>query len=429
MAPCGPTTLARVALTENTWTANHADGGGGALWAGLVSQFALGGNEHVRQTTAANGSGGAIALSNIDTATFTGPADFSGNTANATGGAVHLDHCSSASFSAVTLTNNTSHQNGGAINAYYTDSLSITGSTFTGNHADWSGGAVQAYFVRQVEITGGSMTGNTAGHGGGGLRLDNCVTTTVSGVQLTQNVAAGNGGAIDSDQNQLIRLIDNTFSGNRSENGSAGAVMLSSLGQGEVTGNNQFLNNYARWDAGAIFIQFAAMVTIDGATVTGNTADRYVGAIEVTNQSHVVMSELHDLPEHGHGIPRGDHRPREIDRHHHREHDRRQPCGGLRRRAGRARQRGHFGGQSLSEQHGRWRRRSDLRARWRIVDDDRQPRVGQRLRWRCGGHRRVGQLHSHDRRQPDRGQFGGRRRGRDQDLHLAGHDRSQRHLQ
>ena len=112
----------------------------------------------------ANGSGGAIVLSNIDTATFAGPTDFSSNTANALGGAVYLEHCSSASFSGVTLTNNTSHQNGGAINAYYTDSLTHHREHVYGEpcrlERRGGGGPLSS---RQVQITGGSMTGNTAG--------------------------------------------------------------------------------------------------------------------------------------------------------------------------------------------------------------------------------------------------------------------------
>lgn len=187
-----------LSITGSTFTANTAQGPGGAVYAaGLdITDAVFTNNEST------SSSGGAVSATNV---TIVG-STFTGSTAYGTGGAVVS---SSASITDSAFINNESAFSvGGAV---YSGSISIADSTFQDNTANQPGGAV---FSAATDVSGSTFSGNTttgSNMPGGAIYAGG--STTVANSTFVNNASTYPGGAIYSGGTSLD-VRHTTFSSN-----------------------------------------------------------------------------------------------------------------------------------------------------------------------------------------------------------------------
>ena len=227
----------------NTFTGNHADAWGGAIFDGVSSETVFGettktliyGGTFQNNTTYS--AGGAIYFSNKrgreDDAILFDGVTFTGNEAQRTGsgGALYLSDSRVAICNSSTFTGNKTELNaGGAIYAAYTDNLAVTDTNFEGNIAgnvrknDARGGAI---FVARggVQLENDTFKNNEGGSGGAiCTQWDYGAQLAIRSCQFTENKSTNSGGALYS-YGSTVEVWDSHFSDNSAANG--GAVCMS----------------------------------------------------------------------------------------------------------------------------------------------------------------------------------------------------------
>ncbi|WP_411846896.1 choice-of-anchor Q domain-containing protein [Roseibacillus persicicus] len=242
----GLMTISDTTISSNSASGPDAHDGGGGL-------FNNGGTLTVTSTTLSNnladgsaGSGGAILT---------------------TDGAVTL--------SGVIISSNTANRAGGGIEAIDGE-LSLDGVTL--------GGASAA----DGNIAGPS--GSAAPGNGGGIHISGSTKTTITGGTVQFNQAALEGGGLWNQANSVMTLTAGTLVANNTASGDAaddgGGGIFNNGGEVEINavgGVVEISRNIASGTSGSgggLHNQVGGVVTINGATFTGNLANRAGGAIE-----------------------------------------------------------------------------------------------------------------------------------------------------
>ena len=222
---------------RNTFTGNHADSHGGAIYVAATSNTTVHFYKDNFEKNTTNSTGGAIYASGSttredDTLTLTG-VTFTGNVAQqrASGGALYL-YGSRYRIESCTFTNNSTEESyGGAIRADSLQNLNVTDTTFTGNTAgssrnqDARGGAV-VYSGGTYNFTNVKFEGNKANYGGALCGTWNAVSqVNLSHTTFTGNTAANSGGAIYY-YNSTLDVADSVFEKNTASSGTGGAISL-----------------------------------------------------------------------------------------------------------------------------------------------------------------------------------------------------------
>ncbi|HET6168233.1 MAG TPA: putative Ig domain-containing protein [Marmoricola sp.] len=221
-------TLNNITLTKGKGTTATS---GGALTVSSGKVVTSGVNL-TASTTTNNGGGAYVSGANAASLSMNG-GTVSGNSAP-NGGGIYT------AGGAVTLTTTTLSGNSGAIGGglYVLGAATLTNATISGNTVTNSGGGIATGGT--TNVTGGSITGNSAPNGGG--VFNNIGSTTLTNVALTGNTGTSLGGGF--------------------YNTGAGAVLTTSGGS---VSNNTALNGGAGYNGSS--------ATIDGTTLTGNTAN------------------------------------------------------------------------------------------------------------------------------------------------------------
>ena len=264
----------------NTFTGNHADAWGGAIFDGVSSEAVYGettktliyGGTFQNNTTYS--AGGAIYFSNKrereDDAILFDGVTFTGNEAQRTGsgGALYLSDSRVAIRNSIFTGNKTELNAGGAIYASYTDNLTVKDTNFEGNIAgnvrqnDARGGAI---FVTRggVQLENDTFTKNEGSTGGAiSTQWDYGTQLAIKNCQFTENKATGSGGALYS-YGSTVEVWDSHFADNSAANG--GAVCMS-----------------GRYN---IKPYYATLTVHEGCTFTNNCVTGHGGAIYMENSS------------------------------------------------------------------------------------------------------------------------------------------------
>lgn len=194
--------------------------------------------------------------------------------------------------------------------------LDVTGSTFTGNKAtkdDSFGGAIETVGVTHIAntafrnntgdwggaIANGSTTNVThcsfsgnAGTNGGAIYNSPDDELTVNDSTFTANTThqpaasggsftTGFGGAIQSNGGAMT-LLHSTFSRNRADAGSGGAVAAMNFGGDATIVGCSFDHNIAKLNGGAIDLEMFGSLSIRNSTVTNNTSGLDGGGIDAS---------------------------------------------------------------------------------------------------------------------------------------------------
>lgn len=316
------------------FTANEADGRGGAIFARANSTITVEGEADFSSNSGSDaldeGSGGAIDFSVASNLSIPGKATFRGNSVGG-GGAVHwwidsffnitgdvefsgnrataggalstsgTDFVTSLSLDGrVSFFNNSVVRDGGAIGVALGGDVSIGGEVnFTDNYAAGEGGAISFATSGRLMFEDGAVirfTDNECGGGGGGIALFGSFGISGSGVDKVSfvgNVAGDSGGAI------FARSISNFRLGGRflfDGNGAAttgGAVHVIVASDFDLTDGPEFRGNFARI-GGAVVVEssadgystFEGLLRLEYATIYGcyffaNVAEEDGGALNV----------------------------------------------------------------------------------------------------------------------------------------------------
>ena len=268
------------ATKANTFTGNHADAWGGAIFDGVSSEAVYGettktliyGGTFKNNTTYS--AGGAIYFSNKrereDDAILFDGVIFTGNAAQrtGTGGALYLSDSRIAIRNSTFTGNKTELNVGGAIYAAYTDNLAVTNTNFEGNIAgavrknDARGGAI---FVARggVQLENDTFKKNEGSTGGAiGTQWDYGTEIQIKSCQFAENKATNSGGALYS-YGSTVEVRDSHFADNSAANG--GAVCMS-----------------GRYN---IKPYYATLTVHEGCTFTDNCATGSGGAIYIETSS------------------------------------------------------------------------------------------------------------------------------------------------
>lgn len=242
-------------ITGSTFRTNDAGNGGG------VSVF--GGTATVTgsyfEANMGASSGGAITLSGNATL-LVDTTEFTGNVGSSGGGAIYATASTVTVTSCVFAANSTSLGAGGAI-AVSTGSLTVSGSSFQANQAAWSGGAIAADGA-DVGISGDVTFDQNAAVLGGGLYAGAACVVVDGASSFTTNSATTGAG---------VYVVDSSFT---------------SMG-------STFDANVASGEGGAVYVtqsaRNTASLTLDGATISNNTADSGAG-VAVSGPAAIAFS-------------------------------------------------------------------------------------------------------------------------------------------
>lgn len=226
---------------------------------------------------------------------WSGKTSFSGNTANFEGGALYAFFPSVVSWSGETsYSGNTAGSQGGALGGTASN-VSWRGATnFFGNTAGSHGGALVVEYESQVSWSGEtSFSGNTAGMSGGALSVGpDCNVSWSGDTSFTGNAAGNSVGTLPVEDDSSLSRSDvyNVYSTSSSssyfttEQRNGGALYVA---DSEVSwsGKTTFSGNTAQSSGGAVALVGVASLRPDSVVFEGNTAQTYGGALYMTGVS------------------------------------------------------------------------------------------------------------------------------------------------
>ena len=169
----------------------------------------------------------------------------------------------------VTIRNGSVTTGGGIYNEGGT--ATVDGSTISANTADKGGGIYNlgTLIVQNSSAIGGAGMGNTADYGGG-IYNDNSGTTTVDGSTISANTATY-GGGIYNRGTLTVRngsVIGGTGAGNTATDSGGGICNV----HGAVTVEGSTISANTATYGGGIYNYASSETTVDGSTVSANTA-------------------------------------------------------------------------------------------------------------------------------------------------------------
>ncbi|HEX8268603.1 MAG TPA: choice-of-anchor Q domain-containing protein [Flavobacterium sp.] len=289
----GVMTIDGTTIDGNTASGALADQGGGGIYnlnGGTLTITNAVISDNIANGTA--GSGGGI-LNDVGSQLSISNSTISGNSARRAGGGIEDNSATSTlTLTNVNLSNNTvtgAPGNGGAIHITGAGSINISGGTVSNNTAALEGGGLWngtgTMNVSGTTISGNVAQGAAADDGGAGI-FNNGGTLNLNNAILTSNLAtgtSGSGGGLLSTAG-TVTIIGTVFD-NNSANRAGGAIEI--INGTLMLSDSDMLNNDVDGGAGtanpgnggALHISGITTTTINGGTVSGNTAMREGGGL------------------------------------------------------------------------------------------------------------------------------------------------------
>lgn len=295
-------------LDNCTVTGNHAITHGGGVYVANKAKFTLkGGTITLNQVGSRNGdatrygggvfNGGTMTMENSPTISLN---DKYGSSEKLDGTGIY--NGGTLTMNSGTIKDHTGHH-GGAVYVASGKTFNMNGGTLEGNKSKGgSGGAV--YALGTFNMNGGTINNNSTGNLGGGVyipeggkfnmtnaTISNCsgahgggvfnqgtfnmTNATISGCTATNGT--GHGGGLCT--HAPVNLIGATFERNTADLG--GGVFVGEPDVLTMDANTKIINNFAkkgknstfaRGSGGGIYVFIGASLTLDGGTISGNTA-------------------------------------------------------------------------------------------------------------------------------------------------------------
>jgi hypothetical protein len=219
------------------------------------------------------GSGGGICNRATFGTLIVDNSTISGNTAEWGGGIYNWEDGTLNVQNGSIVSANTARDVGGGI--YNEATLTVTNSTIggvgAGNTAVGAGGGIYNHWMGTTTMDGSTVSDNTAGKGGGIYQTASLGTTTVNGSTISGNMATTSGGGIYSSLGTTT-VDGSTISDNTAEWG-GGIYNRATLNvQNGSTIGGVGAGNTATTSGGGIYNSTAGTTTVDGSTISDNTA-------------------------------------------------------------------------------------------------------------------------------------------------------------
>ena len=281
----------RLTITNSNFTGNQAGDHGGALASFSTDSNSLTIDNSTFVNNHSDRFGGGLYLDSTNGRIDLFDVTLQNNTAQDGGGLYKLDGATLEIIGNSRFEDNIATRfGGGLVNDRVDGDVNLIGTLFRNNDASDDGGAI--HLRNGSQLTGEDLTflNNTAQDGGA---IDLSSGTQLS---LTDSIFQANqattGGAIDVDTNSQLNLTRGSFRNNSSLTG--GAIRSDS---GQITADRtEFINNQAGISGGAIVHAGSAIASLTNVTFTGNTADRFGGAIfnegDVNSQLEISGSDF-----------------------------------------------------------------------------------------------------------------------------------------
>ena len=169
------------------------------------------------------------------------------------------------------------------------DAAKGAGWTFTGNRAARAGGGIEVQDGGSVELALVMLTGNVAGPSpgnGGAIHITGAGSVTLTTSTVSGNTAFSEGGGLWNSATGTMTINDVDFTNNVARGAAAdngGGALFSDGGATAVTGGSMSGNSAigSAGSGGAVFANGASSFSLDGVTITNNTAVRAGGGVEV----------------------------------------------------------------------------------------------------------------------------------------------------
>jgi hypothetical protein len=165
--------------------------------------------------------------------------------------------------------------------------VTVSGSTLSGNSAGVQGGAIVN--TGALTIRGSLLVGNSAGDSGGGITNFSGATLTITGSSLTGN-SATTGGAIWNAG--TLTVASSTLCANSATDGGAIYNRADSFNRSSVTVRDSVFTANSATEGGGIYNEFFGTLTVQGSTLTGNTAGDLGGGLYNLGTTTVQQSTL-----------------------------------------------------------------------------------------------------------------------------------------
>ncbi|MAP55595.1 MAG: hypothetical protein CL605_11900, partial [Altibacter sp.] len=278
---------------------NIAGREGGGLWnnTGLMTVTGTQIDANDAQGGAAADDGGGGIFNNGGTVTVDGGSTITNNTASGStlgsgGGILNLN--GTLNLDGISVTGNTSNRAGGGIeiNVAATTTSTFTNITLDGNNAGTSpgnGGGLHITGPGNVTLNGGSVTNNIANEGGG--LWNGSGLMDINGTTITDNSALGSntgGGGIFNNGNGTVDVdaattLSTNIAMGATPGGRGGAIFNNTNGVLALASGLSITGNYASRAGGAIEDASNGILTLNGITMSGNTAGVDIGLGTMAN--------------------------------------------------------------------------------------------------------------------------------------------------
>jgi hypothetical protein len=247
---------AAVVASLSSFTSNHAQGAGGALYVSGSAKLNL-----TRSLLA-------------------------GNMAQIHGAGVAVWHEAAAYLDTIIVKDNIVHSNGGSLSVGGTAKVVVLNVTFRNNTSHGCCGAVYGYENSTTKIMHTLVAMNSAlgSSGGGGIGVWENATMVIVDANLTNNTAEIAGGAVYSCNNTKVAVVDSILMSNQARNGGAIYVSNNSV---QVIGC-RMSENIASSSGGAVAVDADSTCVIDACTMHANHAASG-GAVFLVRAKHALL--------------------------------------------------------------------------------------------------------------------------------------------
>lgn len=281
----GTLTMNSGAIRNNT--GHH----GAAVYVASKKTFHMNGGT-LKSNTSKGGSGGAVAA--LGTFNMTN-ATINNNTTGNLGGGVYIPAGGTFNMNAGSTISNCSGEHGGGVfnqGTFKMTNATISGCTATNNNTGQGGGVCAD---ASATLVGATIRNNTADLGGGVFVGEPDALTMDANTKIINNTAQkgknhvfsrGSGGGIYVYNGASLTLNGGTISGNSATNG--GGIG----GEGALTLNGSVVisNNTATNDGGGLYLYEHATFTINDGTISGNKATHGGGAAFNTSPTGLTIN-------------------------------------------------------------------------------------------------------------------------------------------
>ncbi len=270
-------------LTDCTFTGNHTDSQGGAIYT-TDRKISYGVDEEGLPLPSEDNNTLNLILINTQ---------LSENTADNKGGAMYIANYSHAYMNNVKFLNNAANgeesgHNAGAIYCAGYSTFEINGGEFTGNTAGANGGAIGMYSNSSAVMNNVTANGNSAVTSAGFMILDTAYATIYNST-IENNTAGHTAGAISMVDLATLHAYDTDFIGNHSVK-DGGAVYAYAGAVTSVLNGCTFRQNSSEANGGAIYVSNKSLVELYNITVEQNSANKGGFMYETTSSTKVILN-------------------------------------------------------------------------------------------------------------------------------------------